>query len=96
MNFFYLSTPIKESPCRDSRVYICLMGNGSNKPKYYFLFWAFSAAFVIRAMILSDRAETYSIEGVSVWQSPLLFFVLSGLSFIIGLFLLQISKPEKE
>lgn len=70
------------------------MASNERKQGYYILPWALSAAFLIRAMILRDRPETYAEEGVSIWQSPAFYFFLSAAGFIIGLYLLMVSKKD--
>jgi hypothetical protein len=49
---------------------------------------------LIRAMILRDTAATYSSDDLSIWSTPAFYFVLSGLCFILGLFLLNAKKEE--
>jgi hypothetical protein len=72
------------------------MSNKSNRAKFYIIPWALSAAFLIRAMILRDSAATYAADDLSIWQSPVFYFVLSSVCFILGLYLLTLKGGKSE
>ena len=72
------------------------MDKEPKKPNYYFLSFAFSSAFLIRAVVLHDRVETLYTEDLSIWQSPLFYFTLSGVCFIVGLYFFQTTRSKSD
>lgn len=75
--------------------YIWDMAEKKKKGGYYIIPWALSAAFLIRAMLLRDRPDTYSGEETTIWTSPTFYFVLSAVGFIAGIYFLQIAPKNK-
>ncbi|HKK38747.1 MAG TPA: hypothetical protein VJ949_04990 [Cryomorphaceae bacterium] len=71
------------------------MSEKSNKSGFYIIPWALCAAFLIRAMILRDSPATYIGDDLSIWRSPAFYFLLSSISFILGLFLLTSKGKDK-
>jgi len=71
------------------------MAEKKNRSRFYIIPWALCAAFLIRAMILRDNASTYASDGLTIWQSPAFYFVLSAACFILGLFLLNSKGKDK-
>jgi hypothetical protein len=65
------------------------------KPSYYFLAWAFAAAFLIRAILLQQRLRGVEVE-LTIWNSPPYYYALSGVCFAGGLYLLLKAKKENQ